>query len=148
MNTDSLATKEHNERKGFFPLRLDRCPSDGRGWHGVTGEGCHRPGEGRREKTNSCGEGRGEVSPHFLRRFTIISGQSQPPFHFLRLMRVHPVIKTAPLRVAAIQFFVGEFARVRATPCLGSEAFQRARPAAVRIVEPIGMQAGKEIRDG
>ena len=51
-----------------------------------------------------------------IERFAVISGQCQPPFYFIRLMLVHPVVKTAPLRVATIQFLVGEFACVRAPP--------------------------------
>ena len=78
----------------------------------------------------------------------MLSGQRQPPFHFIRLVRVHTVVKPAPLRIAWIQFFVGEFANVGATPRLGSEAFQCVRPAAVRIFVAVGMQTGKEIRNG
>ena len=39
-----------------------------------------------------------------LRRqaFTIISGQCQSPFHFIRRVRKHPVVKSRPLRVARI----------------------------------------------
>ena len=80
--------------------------------------------------------------------FTVVSRQRETTLHFIRLVRVHPVIKTAPLRVAAIQFFVGEFVSVRATPRFSGEAFQRARPAAPGVFVTVGMQAGKEIRDG
>ena len=48
--------------------------------------------------------------------FAVISRQRKPPFHFIRLVREHPVVKTAPLPVATIQFFVGLFERIgRAT---------------------------------
>ncbi len=80
--------------------------------------------------------------------FAVVSGQRQPPFHFIRLMRVHPVVKARPLRVAAIQFLIGEFTSVRATPRFRRKAFQRARPAALGILVSVWMQTGKQIRDG
>ncbi len=42
-----------------------------------------------------------------IQSLAIISSQREPPFNFILLVRKHPVIKPAPLRVAAIQFFVG-----------------------------------------
>jgi hypothetical protein len=87
------------------------------------------------------------VSLHFfLRRLAAISGKSQSSFHFIRLMRVHPVVKPAPLRVATIQFFVCQFACFRATPRFGGESFEHGRPAALGIFVAVGMKAGKEIR--
>ncbi len=73
--------------------------------------------------------------------------QFKPPVNFIRLVRVQPVVKPAPLRVTRIQFFFSQFIRLSATPRFFGKAFQRTRPAAVCIVETIGMQAGKEIRD-
>lgn len=83
-----------------------------------------------------------------IERFAVVSGQRQPPFHFIRLVRVHPVVKPAPLRVAAIQFLVGQFVGIGSAPCFGSKTFQHAWPASFSIVITVGMQAGKEIRDG
>lgn len=37
----------------------------------------------------------------------MFSRQRQPPFHFIRLVRVHPVVKATPLRIAAVQFLAG-----------------------------------------
>lgn len=74
----------------------------------------------------------------------MLKRQRQPPLHFVRLVRVHPVVKPAPRRVARIQFFISQFARLRPPPRLGGEALQHTRPAAFRIVEAVGMQAGKE----
>ena len=45
----------------------------------------------------------------------------------------------------AVKLVVGEFARVRATPCFGGETVQHARPAAVGGCVAVGMQAGVEI---
>ena len=47
--------------------------------------------------------------------------------------------------LVAVKLVVGEFARVRATPGLGGETAQPARPAAVGGVVAVGMQAGVEI---
>ena len=41
--------------------RIVPRPSDGRGWHEVTGEGCPKPDEGRQGRTN-FNEGQGEES--------------------------------------------------------------------------------------
>ena len=60
-------------------------------------------------------------------------------------MRVHLVVKSRPLCIAWIHFFVRQFSSIRATPRFGGEAFQNARPAAVRIFKSVGMQAGKQI---
>ena len=78
-----------------------------------------------------------------MERFAVIGGERETPIHFVLLVRVHPVVKPAPLRVTRIKFLVGQFAGIGATPCLGSEAFQRGRPAAVRIVDAVGRQVGK-----
>jgi hypothetical protein len=67
------------------------------------------------------------------------------PLRFLGEMNLHPVIQAAPLRVAGIQFVVKQFARLRPSPCLGREGFQRARPSAVRVVEAVRVQSRKEI---
>ena len=66
----------------------------------------------------------------------VIGSQRQPPFHFIRFVRVHPVIKFRPLRVGAIQFFGGEFARVSAPPRLSGEVFQCALPVLPRDAKP------------
>jgi len=42
------------------------------------------------------------VNTSGIQGFTVISGQRETPFHFIRFMRVHPVVKPAPLRVAWI----------------------------------------------
>ncbi len=65
-----------------------------------------------------------------LQGFTVICRERQPPFHFLRLMRVYPVVQPTPLRIARIQFIIGQFANLSTTPCFGSETSQHARPAA------------------
>ncbi|MBE0545097.1 MAG: hypothetical protein IH623_27475 [Verrucomicrobia bacterium] len=78
----------------------------------------------------------------------MIASEHKVPFHFIRLVRVHPVVKPAPLRVARIQFFVGQFACIRATPRFSRKAFQRARPATVSVIVTVGTQTGKQIRDG
>src|SRR5665213_1280845 len=80
-----------------------------------------------------------------IQRFPEISGQRETPFHFIRFMRVHLVVKSRPLGVAWIHFFVRQFSSVRATPRFGGEAFQNARPAAVRIFKSVGMQTWKQI---
>ena len=85
------------------------------------------------------GEGLGVRAPVSLslQRLTVICRERQPPFHFLRLLRGHQVVKPAPLlfslsasigeragvrcSISILQFFLGEFARVRATPRLGGE---------------------------
>lgn len=64
---------------------------------------------------------------------------------FVRRVQGHPVVKTRPLRIARIQFLVGEFADFVTAPRLGSEAFKGAWPTAVGILESVGMQAGKEV---
>ena len=46
--------------------------------------------------------------------------------------------------LVAVKLVVGQFARVRATPGLGGETAQHARPAAVGGVVAVGMQAGVE----
>jgi hypothetical protein len=51
----------------------------------------------------------------------------------------HPVIKPAPLRVAAIQFLIRQFACIRLPPRFGGKTFQNARPAAFGIFKAIGM---------
>ena len=79
----------------------------------------------------------------FRKSLAVISRQRQPPFHFIRPVRVHPVVKPRPLRIARIQFFVGELACIGTPPRLGCERFQHARPAAFGIFVTIGMQAGK-----
>ena len=76
-----------------------------------------------------------------------VGSKSQPPLHFIRLVRVHPVAKPAPLRVARIQLRVGEFAYFCATPRFSRKAFQRARPTTVSVIVAVGMQTGKQIRD-
>ena len=104
MHTDSMAAKEHRERKSFLPLLLER------------------------------GEGRGEESKSFLR--------------FLRSLAVTPSYILALAADAglassvAVKLLVGQFARVRATPGLGGETAQHARPAAVGGFVAVGMQAG------
>ena len=77
----------------------------------------------------------------------MIGGECKAALNFIWFMRVHPVIKAAPLCIARIQFFVGQFARFRPAPCLGGKSFQRARPAALGIFVAVGMQTGKEIRN-
>jgi hypothetical protein len=47
-----------------------------------------------------------------LRRLAIISSQREPPLHFIRRVRKHPVVKSRPLGIARIQFLIGQFARV------------------------------------
>ncbi len=90
----------------------------------------------------STGEGRCLL---LRKSISVICRQRQPPFQFIRLMRVHPVVKPAPLRVAAIQFLVGQFACVGATPSFGGETAQHAGPAAVGGFVAVGMQARVEI---
>jgi hypothetical protein len=82
-----------------------------------------------------------------IQRLTVISGQRKTPFCFIRLVRKHPVVESRPLRVARIQFLIRQFACVCATPCFGGEAFQYARPAAIRVFVAVRVQAGKKIRD-
>ena len=65
----------------------------------------------------------------FLCRLTVISGQREPPFHFIRRVRKHPVVKAAPLGIARIQFFPDDFAGLDAPPRFGGEALQAARPS-------------------
>ena len=107
MHTDSMAAKEHRERKSFLPLLLER-------------------GEGRGEESKS--------SLCFLRALAVT------PSYILAL-----TAEAGFARLVAIQFVVGEFARVRATPGLGGETAQHARPAAVGGFVAVGMQAGVEI---
>ena len=48
-------------------------------------------------------------------------------------------------RLVAVKLVVREFARVRATPRLGGETVQPARPAAVGGFVAVGMQAGEQV---
>lgn len=59
-------------------------------------------------------------------------GEFQAPFGFVRLVTTHPVVKSRPLGIARIQLLIRQFARVRATPRLGGETPEHARPAALR----------------
>ena len=58
-------------------------------------------------------------------RFSVICGQCETKFHFIWLVRVHPVIKPAPLRVGAIQFPVGQLIRLRADGLELSSGFRQ-----------------------
>jgi len=49
----------------------------------------------------------------------MISGQCEMPFHFFRLVRVHPVVKPRPLRVTAMQNMIRKFAHVLAATRFG-----------------------------
>jgi hypothetical protein len=60
-----------------------------------------------------------------IRRLAVVSGECKTPFHFIRLMRVHPVVKPAPCGVAAIQFL--QFTRIRPTPRFGGKIFSHSR---------------------
>lgn len=55
------------------------------------------------------------------------------PLGFFGMMDEHPIVKSRPLRVAGIQLFVGQFARIRAPPSLGGESLEHTRPAAVGV---------------
>ena len=67
---------------------------------------------------------------------------------FVGIGGVELVVETGPRRIARIHFLIEKFARVVAPPCLGGKAFQHARPAAVRIIVAVGMQAGIDVGDG
>lgn len=77
-----------------------------------------------------------------------VGGDLETAGGFIILVRVHPVVKAGPLRVARVEFLVGDIACVRAPPCLGGKAPQGARPAALRIRVAVGMRAGERVRDG
>lgn len=78
---------------------------------------------------------------------TVVGGDLETARGFVVLVRVHPVVEAGPLGVAGIEFFVGEFACVRAPPRLGGEAFQHVRPPAPSVLVAVGMQAGEGVRD-
>ena len=77
--------------------------------------------------------------------FAELDGEFEAAFGFIGQMNEHPIVETGPLGVAGIQLLVSQFARVRATPGLGGETAQPARPAAVGGFVAVGMQAGVEI---
>jgi len=79
---------------------------------------------------------------------TVICGDLETAGGFVILVRVHSVVESGPLGIARVEFFVGEFARVRAPPRLGGEAPQGARPAALGVLVAIGMQSGERVGDG
>jgi hypothetical protein len=83
----------------------------------------------------------------FRKSIAVISGKRQPPFNFFRPVRKHPVVKARPLGIARVKLLVRKFACFRATPSFGGETAQRARPAAVCIIESIRVQTGEKIRD-
>lgn len=78
----------------------------------------------------------------------MVGGDLETAGSFIVFVRVHPVVKAGPLRVARVEFFVGQFACVRTLPSLGSEAFQHARPSTPGILVAIVMQAGEGVGDG
>ena len=67
---------------------------------------------------------------------------------FFGIGGVELVVETGPRGIARIHFLIEKFARVVAPPCLGGEAFQHARPAALRVIVAVGMQAGMDAGDG
>ncbi len=77
-------------------------------------------------------------------RLAVISGQREPPLRFFRLVRVHPVIHGAPCGVATIQFLIGQFARVRAPPSFGGEAFQDTGQPLSAFSKPSGCKPGNK----
>ena len=80
-----------------------------------------------------------------IQAFPKRGGEFETAFRFVRLVRVHPVVESRPLGVAGVQLIVGEFSGLRATPGLGGETAQHARPAAVGGCVAVGMQAWVEI---
>ena len=78
----------------------------------------------------------------------VFGGDLQTVRGFVGGGRVQPVVESGPLRVARVEFFVGDVARVRAPPRLGGEAPQHARPAALGVLIAVGMQAGEGVGDG
>ena len=83
-----------------------------------------------------------------IRALAAVGGDLETAGGFVVLVRVHPVVESGPLRIAGVEFFVGEFARVRPPPRLGGEAPQGARPAAFSVLVAVGMQAGEGVGDG
>ena len=78
----------------------------------------------------------------------VVGGDLETERGFVGGVRVHPVAEAGPLGVGWVEFFGGEFARVRPPPRLGGEAFQHPRPAAPGVFVAIGMQAGEGVGDG
>ena len=78
----------------------------------------------------------------------VVHRDLETAFHFLGVVGAEPVGDFGPLRVARVEFFVGEFTRIRPAPRLGGETFQHARPAALGVIVAVGMQAGIDVGDG
>ena len=117
------------------------------------------PWHGQRITKPACRVQRRNVDRHHRAAFrlvktsaigalAVVGGDLETAFGFIVFVRVHPVVEAGPLRVAWVEFFVGEFARVGPPPRLGGEAFQHARPAAPGVFVAIGMQAGEGVGDG
>ena len=78
----------------------------------------------------------------------VVRGDFDTALVFFGSRGVEPVVEFGPLCIARVEFFVGEFTRVRTPPCLGGEAPQGARPAAFGVLVAFGMQAGEGVGDG
>jgi hypothetical protein len=87
------------------------------------------------------------VKTSAIRAFAVVCGDLETARGFVVLVRVNPVVETGPLRVARVEFFVGDVARVRAPPRLSGEAFQHTRPAAPGVFAVAEMQAGEGVGD-
>jgi hypothetical protein len=81
-------------------------------------------------------------------RFTIIGGEFQSAFHFIRFVAGHAVAEAGPLGVARVEFVVVQFTGVGAAPRFFGERAQHARPATLPIRVTLRVQTGEEIRDG
>ena len=78
----------------------------------------------------------------------VVCGDLETAGGFVGFVQEHPVVESRPLCIARVEFFVGEFTRVRAPPRFGGEAPQGARPTAFGVLVAIGMQAGERVGDG
>ena len=78
----------------------------------------------------------------------VAGGDFRTSLVFVRVGGEQLVVESGPRRIARIHFLIEKFARVVAPPCLGGEAFQHARPAALGVIVAVGMQAGIDVGDG
>ena len=76
------------------------------------------------------------------------SGDSDTSLVFVGIGDAEAVVDAGPLRITRIEFVVSEFTRLRAPPRFGGKGPQDARPAALRVIVAVGMQAGMDVGDG
>jgi hypothetical protein len=81
-------------------LRTSSKTSASRGMNSISGGSDFRP-----RIRDITSERLALVKTSDIQGLTIICGQREPPFHFIRLMRVHPVVKSRPLRLLCLGGF-------------------------------------------